>query len=142
MYWPAKYIRGLTQKQARQRKRVATRRTKMSWKSSQAYNPFASDKGIRTRKSSYTARWKSKYPNASGLGDASRISGISRSLLKKSYNRGMAAWRTGHRPGATQEQWGYARMYSMLQCGKADKDLQTQIKKTRKGKQWFAKTCR
>jgi hypothetical protein len=26
----------------------------------------------------------------------------------------MAAWKTGHRPGATQQQWGYARVSSFL----------------------------
>jgi hypothetical protein len=39
----------------------------------------------------------------------------------------MAAWRTGHRPGATEQQWGYARVYSFLLKGKtyytADADL-------------------
>ena len=30
----------------------------------------------------------------------------------------MAAWRTGHKPGATQQQWGYARAHSFLLCGK------------------------
>ena len=28
--------------------------------------------------------------------------------------RGMAAWKSGHRPGAGQEQWGYARVNSFL----------------------------
>jgi hypothetical protein len=32
--------------------------------------------------------------------------------------RGMAAWKTGHRPGANQEQWGYARVNSFLTGGK------------------------
>lgn len=54
-------------------------------------------------------------------------SGISYSILKKVYDRGLAAWRTGHRPGATPQQWGYARVNSFITGGKtrstADKDL-------------------
>ena len=41
----------------------------------------------------------------------------------------MAAWKTGHRPGASQQQWAFARVNSMLTGGKADPDLQAQIKK-------------
>ena len=31
-------------------------------------------------------------------------------ILHKVYNRGMAAWKTGHRPGTTPQQWGMARV--------------------------------
>jgi nicotinic acid mononucleotide adenylyltransferase len=55
-------------------------------------------------------------------------SGVSYGILKKVYDRGMAAWRTGHRPGATQQQWAFARVNSYITKGKgtyhgADKDL-------------------
>ena len=36
------------------------------------------------------------------------------SLLRIVMRRGMAAWKSGHRPGAGQEQWGYARVNSFL----------------------------
>ncbi len=43
------------------------------------------------------------------------------------FDRGVAAWRTGHRPGTTPEQWGYARINSFATGGKtrttADADL-------------------
>ena len=39
----------------------------------------------------------------------------------------MAAWKGGHRPGASQQQWAFARVNSMLTGGKADPDLQKQI---------------
>ena len=59
-------------------------------------------------------------------------SGISYSILKKVYDRGLAAWKTGHRPGATQQQWGYARVNSFITGGKtrttADADLWKQHK--------------
>ena len=36
------------------------------------------------------------------------------SILKKVYDRGMAAWRGGHRPGTTQVQWALARVNSFV----------------------------
>ena len=50
------------------------------------------------------------------------------SILKKVYDRGMAAFKTGHRPGTTPQQWGMARVNSYIGKGKgtyhgADKDL-------------------
>ena len=35
------------------------------------------------------------------LADKSKKSGISTATLRKVYNRGVAAWKTGHRPGTT-----------------------------------------
>ena len=64
-----------------------------------------------------------------GLVNKSEKTGVPYSILKKSYDRGMAAWKGGHRPGATQQQWAFARVNSMLTGGKADPDLQKQIKK-------------
>jgi hypothetical protein len=53
--------------------------------------------------------------------------GISYGILKKVYDRGVAAWRTGHRPGTTPSQWGLARVNSFATGGKtrttADADL-------------------
>ena len=43
------------------------------------------------------------------LADKAKKSGISVGSLRKVYNRGMAAWKTGHRPGTTAQQWGYAQ---------------------------------
>ena len=55
-------------------------------------------------------------------------SGMPAGILKKVYDRGVAAWRTGHRPGTTPQQWGLARVNSYITKGKgtyhgADKDL-------------------
>ena len=62
-----------------------------------------------------------------GLQNKAEKSGIPYGILKQVYNRGMAAWKTGHRPGASQQQWAYARVNSFITGGKtrttADKDL-------------------
>lgn len=69
-----------------------------------------------------------------GLKKKAAKSGISYGTLKKVYNRGMAAWRTGHRPGTTPQQWGMARVNSYITKGKgtyhgADKDLRDDVQK-------------
>ena len=63
-----------------------------------------------------------------GLVNKSEKTGVPYGILKKSYDRGMAAWKGGHRPGASQQQWAFARVNSMLTGGKADPDLQAKIK--------------
>ena len=63
-----------------------------------------------------------------GLEKKSDQTGVPYGILKKSYDRGVAAWRTGHRPGTTPQQWAFARVNSMLTGGKADPDLQAKIR--------------
>jgi hypothetical protein len=67
-----------------------------------------------------------------GLVKKAEKSGMSYSILKKVYDRGMAAWKTGHRPGTTPQQWAFARVNSFTTksagtWGKADKDLAKQV---------------
>ena len=67
-----------------------------------------------------------------GLITKAEKSGIPYGILKKVYDRGMAAWKTGHRPGTTPQQWAFARVNSFLTGGKtrttADADLWKQAK--------------
>lgn len=63
-----------------------------------------------------------------GLAAKAKKSGISVGTLKKVYNRGVAAWKTGHRPGTTPQQWGHARVNAFIVKKKKgtlnhDKDL-------------------
>ena len=60
-------------------------------------------------------------------------SGMPMGILRKVFNRGVAAWRTGHRPGTTPTQWGLARVNSFVTkssgtWGKADKDLAARVR--------------
>jgi len=66
------------------------------------------------------------------LKDKAEKSGMPLNILKKVFDRGVAAWRTGHRPGTTPVQWGLARVNSFATkspgtWGKADKDLADQV---------------
>jgi nicotinic acid mononucleotide adenylyltransferase len=61
-------------------------------------------------------------------------SGMPTGILRQVYNRGVAAWKGGHRPGTTPEQWGHARVNSFITkssgtWGKADKDLADKVRK-------------
>jgi hypothetical protein len=68
-----------------------------------------------------------------GLQKKADKSGMSYSILKQVYDRGMAAWKSGHRPGASQQQWAFARVNSFITkssgtWGGADKDLAAKVK--------------
>ena len=63
-------------------------------------------------------------------------SGMPMGILRKVFNRGVAAWRTGHRPGTTPTQWGLARVNSFVTkssgtWGKADKDLAANVRSSK-----------
>ena len=68
-----------------------------------------------------------------GLKKKAEKSGMPLSVLRQVYNRGVAAWKTGHRPGTTPQQWGFARVNSFVTkssgtWGKADKDLAAKVR--------------
>jgi hypothetical protein len=143
MYLPDKYFRGLTAKKKVKRVKEIQRFGAKDWKSSAAYTGFATDKGVKTRKSSYSSRWEKRFPNVKSLEDRSKVTGVPLKFIEECYNRGMAAWRTGHRPGATQQQWGYARVSSFLLCGKTSKTADADLVKkastaSASAKKWFS----
>ena len=72
-----------------------------------------------------------------GLAAKAEKSGMPIGILRKVYNRGMAAWKTGHRPGTTPQQWAMARVNSFVTkssgtWGKADKDLAAKVRAAKK----------
>jgi hypothetical protein len=120
IYAPLKYFRGLTTL-----KDVEKRYVKMLRRD---YKPFATDKGVRTKTSSYTARFRRKYGrDVKTLSQIARATKIPVRVLRAVYDRGLAAWRTGHRPGASPQAWAYARVHSFVLGGKtyrtADRNL-------------------
>lgn len=144
IYKPAKYFKGLSNKNKTLRKNEIKKYGSLSWKNRKAYVGFKSDNGIKTKKSKYTRSLQKLFPEAYSLESKSKVSGVPLKYITESFNRGMAAWRTGHRPGATQEQWGYARVNSFLLCGKTyyttDNDLaKNAMEKSKKAKQWWQK---
>ena len=121
IYAPLKYFRGL-----KTLREVEMRYTKMLKKD---YTKFRTDTGQKTKTSSYTQKFRKMYPGAKSLTEISKATKIPLKTVKTIYNRGLAAWRTGHRPGASPQAWGYARVHSFATKGKtyytADSDLRT-----------------
>ena len=95
--------------------------------------PAPGDASAKTKPSKHTLKYKQMYGEAiEGLKNKAKKSGISYSILKKVYDRGMAAYKGGHRPGTTPQQWAFARVNSFITkgkgtWGKADKDLAAKV---------------
>ena len=123
-YIPRKYFgSNLTKKEKKERIEQICSGKLTHHKDPIAYNPWKTDKGKKTRTSSYNIRFYKMYPELKHKkGDyfklREEVTGFPSKLLKIAYNKGVAAWRTGHRPGATAEQWGYSRVSSLLMKGK------------------------
>lgn len=142
IYWPKKYFAGLDRATRKKRRAEIRRYGALHWKDPAAYVGFRTDRGVKTRRSGYTAEWRRRFPNAKSLEAKAEATGVPLRFLQESYNRGMAAWRTGHRPGATQQAWGYARVHSLLLCGKTatstDSDLRREaIVSSASARRWF-----
>lgn len=140
---PRKYYAGLSRTTQKKRRAEIQKFGAMDWKDPRAYAGFQTDVGVKTIPSSYTQEWNRRFPTAKSLQERSQVTGIPVRYLQGSYNRGLAAWRTGHRPGATPQQWGYARASSFALCGKTarttDSDLRRKaIRTSAKAKKWFA----
>jgi hypothetical protein len=72
------------------------------------------------------------------LANKAKATGISKSILKSVYAKGLAAWKTGHRPGVSQHQWGMGRVNSFVTgkggARKVDKKLWKRASKSKKKK--------
>jgi hypothetical protein len=103
------------------------------------YKAAPGDKKAKTKPSIHTKKFKQMYgeelldEKIKGLENKAKKTGMPYGILKKVYDRGMAAWKGGHRPGATQQQWAFARVNSFVTkssgtWGGADKDLAKQVR--------------
>ena len=139
----AAYHAGLSKSTEKKREAQFKKQAKMDDNNPAAYKPAPGDATAKTKTSKHTKKYRDMYGEGfksfssfselvtedvkAGLEKKADKSGISYSILKKVYDRGVAAWRTGHRPGTTPSQWGYARVNSFITGGKtrttADADL-------------------
>jgi hypothetical protein len=137
------YHSGLGKSTEKKREAQFKKQAKMDDDNPAAYKPAPGDATAKTKLSKHTKKYRDMYGEGvksfssfseiitedvkAGLTKKADKSGISYSILKKVYDRGVAAWRTGHRPGTTPSQWGYARVNSFITGGKtrttADADL-------------------
>ena len=142
----ARYNTGMNPRLRRARAAHFRRGAAKSWRDPKAYKPAPGDLTAKTKPSKYTRKYKQMFGEnriqkmlqivesaIKSLRKKSEKSGVSVGILRQVYNRGVAAWRTGHRLGTTPEQWGHARVNSFLTGGKtrrtADADLWRRTKK-------------
>jgi len=137
---PKKYVAGLSDKEKKSHDRHLEKQGKKSDSDKSAYKQSPADKVAKTKPSKYTDKYKRMYGEdisieeaIKGLENKSKKSGMPYSILKKVYDRGMAAWKGGHRPGTTPQQWAFARVNSFVTkspgtWGKADSDLAKKVR--------------
>ena len=138
---PAKYHTGLSK--STKQKRDAHFKKKST-------KPAPGDATAKTKPSTHTKKYKQMYGEwnehlsfedyiiTEGKADAALNkkadkSGMPLGILRQVFNRGVAAWKTGHRPGTNAVQWGLARVNSFVTkssgtWGKADKDLAAKVR--------------
>lgn len=75
---------------------------------------------------------KKKNNVTKALKNKAEKSGAPMGALRAIYDKGLAAWRTGHRPGASQHAWAMARVNSVLAGGPARKVDDAQWKQIQK----------
>ena len=123
---PAKYYAGDMSKSTKE-KRAAHFSKKKS-------GPAPGDASAETKPSKHTKKYKQMLgEEIEGLKNKAEKSGMPYGILKKVYDRGMAAYKTGHRPGTTAQQWAFARVNSFVTKSKgtwggADKDLAAKVR--------------
>ena len=123
---PAKYYAGDMSKSTKDKRAAHFKKGKEG--------PAPGDATAKTKKSVHTKKAEKMFgENVEGLKKKAEKSGMPLSILKKVYNRGLAAYKGGHRPGATAPQWAMARVNSFITkskgtWGKADADLAKQVR--------------
>ena len=138
---PKKYVAGLSDKEKKAHDRHLEKQGKKSDSDKSAYKQSPADKVAKTKTSVHTKKYKQMFGEGDvelnevikGLKKKAEKSGMPYSILKQVYNRGMAAWKGGHRPGTTPQQWAFARVNSFITkssgtWGKADKDLAKKVR--------------
>jgi len=138
---PKKYVAGLSDKEKKAHDRHLEKGSKKSDSDKSAYKQSPADKVAKTKPSVHTKKYKQMFGEGDvelnevikGLKKKAEKSGMPYSILKQVYNRGMAAWKGGHRPGTTPQQWAFARVNSFITkssgtWGKADKDLAKKVR--------------
>jgi hypothetical protein len=149
---PRKYLKGL-KKRGKYGSEEAMKKEIDRFRGSKDYKlnwdaDYKNGKRIKTKKGKATKAFEKRFGKIKenigqqtafnenvnkALGNKAKKSGISVSILRKVYNRGKAAWNSGHRPGVAQSQWAMGRVNSFITgvggARKADKDLWKKIRR-------------
>lgn len=158
---PHPYDRGLTKKEKEEKEQQMKDQSKLKDDDSDAYKEMPGDKEARKKGEVKTSKHVKSYHELYGdeknesivneekskgdrgpiddekvekaLKTKSKETGVPLEFLRLVMRRGMAAWKTGHRPGAGVHQWGYARVNSFLTkqpgtWGGADSDVAKEVR--------------
>lgn len=130
---PTIYGKGLSEKEKESAKRASKKSLKAPRDSDESLKQWPSDKAINKRRkesgkkapeSPSTKAYRDKFGDSEDMAEKSNAtaalkkkakdSGIPLGILRQVYGKGVAAWKTGHRPGTTPQQWGMARTNSFI----------------------------
>ena len=158
---PDPYMRGLDNDEEEDKEDKMKKQAEMDDDDPDAYKELPGDKEAKEKGEVKTSKHVKKYHELYGdkkdesvvneekaEGDRGKIAdaniekalktkseetGVPIGLIRIVMRRGMAAWKTGHRPGATEQQWGYARVNAFLTKGEgtwggADKDVAKEVR--------------
>lgn len=141
---PANYHKGLAKSTKVKRDTQFKKQAKMDDDNPNAYKPAPGDKSAETKPSSHTKKYNKMFGEETqeleesnvkkSLENKSKETGVAYGILKSVYDRGVAAWRTGHRPGTTPTQWGLARVNSFVTGGTTQKTTDKDLWSKHKGK--------
>lgn len=128
------YKKGMNPNTWKAKKAAMKKQAEMDDDDPEAYKPLPGDKKAQksVKLSKHTKDYREKFSESiseemvkdkspiddekieTALKKKSEETGVSVKFLRVIMRRGLAAWKSGHRPGANQQQWGYARVNSFL----------------------------
>ncbi len=123
---PKKYLKGLNREEMIIAAKEIDKGYKYDIDDPEAYEEWKSDikakaRGYKTVPSKYKKKFVEMYGPLPEKGDfltkISKATGIKKSILKQVEKKGLAAWRVGHRVGASQHAWAKGRVYSFVTLG-------------------------
>ena len=129
--FPTKYLKGLTKLEKMIAEDEIDKGYKYDADDPEAYKFWKSDikataRGLKIGTSKHREKYYKMYrknidkdykpagksPKEKFLNRIRKETKIKRSILEKIYDKGLAAWRVGHRPGVQQHQWAAGRVYA------------------------------
>jgi guanylate kinase len=123
---PKRYLKGLNKEEMIIAAKEIDKGYKYDINDPKAYEFWKSDikataRGYETVPSKYKTKFVEMYGPLPKEGDfitkISKATGVRKPILQKVYDKGLAAWRGGHRPGVQQHQWAAGRVYSFVTLG-------------------------
>ncbi len=123
---PKRYLKGLTKEEMAIAIKEIDKGYKYDIADPEAYEYWKSDikataRGYKTVPSKYKKKFIKMYgplpEKGKFIDKIAKATKIKKRILQKVYDKGLAAWRVGHRPGVQQHQWAAGRVYSFVTLG-------------------------